>query len=251
MTGKFLIIFVLIPVIWRIINRLIEVAAKKKEVERQLELAQRGQDGREAVTAAPTTISVEQASTLTLGSTKPSRAQELAARRKAQLEELRKRRAQGTASAGRVQTKLGSTTGSGTSPVSASPRSRGKGITVTATDLDEWRREQAAMKRKAEQQKQREELLRARAEDEEIRRKAQQDLQRQLQQQEERKKTTTRRDSHEMAGIAARSAFSKATSGKIAHSDIRRRMMDRQTLRDLFIMKELIDPPVSMRTEES
>lgn len=250
MGSKYLIIFVLIPVIWRVINSLIEAASKKKEVERQFELAQRRQDGREVVADAPTTISIEQSSTLALGSTKPSRAQELAARRKTQLEELRKRRAQGMPSAGRIQTKLGSTTRSGMSPVSASPRPRGPGITVAATDLDEWRREQAVMKRKAEQQKQREELLRAKAEDEEIRRKAQKDLQRQLQQQEERKKTTTRRDSHEMAGHAAQSAYSKATSVKTSHTDIRRRMMDRQTLRDLFIMKELIDPPVSMRSEE-
>lgn len=250
MGSKYLIIFVLIPVIWRVINRLIEAAAKKKEVERQFELAQRGQDGREAVTAAPTTISVEHSSTLALGGTTPSRAQELAARRKAQLEELRRRRAQGMPSGGRIQTKLGSTTGSGTFPVSASPRSRGKGITVTATDLDEWRREQAAMKRKAEQQIQREELLRARAEDEEIRRKAQKDLQRQLQRQEERKKKTTRLDTHEMARVEAQSAYSKATSGKTSLTDIRRRMMDRQSLRDLFIMKELLDPPVSMRSEE-
>ena len=124
------------------------------------------------------------------------------------------------------------------------------GITVTATDLDEWRREQAAMKRKAEQQIQREELMRARSEDEEIRRKAQKDLQRQLQRQEERKKKTTRLDTHEMARVAAQSAYSKATSGKTSLTDIRRRMMDRQSLRDLFIMKELLDPPVSMRSEE-
>ena len=124
------------------------------------------------------------------------------------------------------------------------------GITVTATDLDEWRREQTAMKRKAEQQIQREELMRARSEDEEIRRKAQKDLQRQLQRQEERKKKTTPLDTHEMARVAAQSAYSKTTSGKTSLTDIRRRMMDRQSLRDLFIMKELLDPPVSMRSEE-
>ncbi len=104
------------------------------------------------------------------------------------------------------------------------------------------------MKRKAEQQKQRTELGRARQEDEEIRRKAQKELQRKLQKQEERKKKKAIRDSLDLAGSAA---YSKATSGKTSLSEIRGRMMDRQTLRDLFIMKELLDPPVAMRSEES
>ena len=104
------------------------------------------------------------------------------------------------------------------------------------------------MKRKGEQQKQRVELARARQEDEEIRRKAQKDLQRKLKHQEERKKKAAIRDSLDSAGIAT---FGKTTSGKTSLSEIRGRMMDRQTLRDLFIMKELLDPPVSMRSEES
>ncbi len=246
--NKLIIIFVLLSVAWRVVNSLIEAATKKREMERQYELTQRRQDGREGVASAPTTMSVEQSSTLAPGGAKPSRAQELAARRKAQLEELRKRRAQGAPSAGRVQTKLGSTARSGVSPASTSPRSTGQSIAVTSTNIDQWRREQAAMKRKAEQQLQRTELARARQEDEEIRRKAQKELQRKLQKQEERKKKKARRDGPDLAG---RTPLSKATSGKTALSDIRRRMMDRQTLRDLFIMKELLDPPVAMRSKES
>lgn len=246
--NKLILIFVLLSIVWRVITSLIEAATKKREMERQHELAQRRQDGREVVASAPTTKLIEQSSTLAPGASKPSRAQELAARRKAQLEELRKRRAQGAPSAGRVQTKLGSTTGSGITQVTASPRSTRQSITVTSTNIKEWRREQAAMKRQAEQQQERTELARARQEDEEIRRKTQKDLQRKLQQQEERKKEKARRDSLDLTGTTP---YSKATSGKTALSDIRRRMMDRQTLRDLFIMKELLDPPVAMRSEES
>ena len=113
--NKLILIFVLLSIVWRVITSLIETATKKREIERQQELTQRRQDGREGVASAPTTMSVEQSSTLAPGGAKPSRAQELAARRKAQLEELRRRRAQGAPSAGRVQTKLGSTTRSGKS----------------------------------------------------------------------------------------------------------------------------------------
>jgi len=122
---------------------------------------------------------------------------------------------------------------------------------VTATDLDEWRREQAAMKRKAEQQLERTELARARQEDEAIRRKTQKDLQRKLQQQEEQRTKTTASKVHDATELAAQSAYAHVTSAKPSLVAIRKRMMDRQTLRDLFIMKELLDPPVAMRSEES
>lgn len=248
--NKIVIIIILISVVWQVVNSLIEAASKKREIERKFELTERKKDGREVFAESQTPNPVGQATAHAPGSPLQTRAQDLVTRRKAQLEELRKRRAQGMQSSGTVQAKLGSPAGSGTIPARAATRSRGKGITVTATDLGEWRREQEMHKRKAEQKLQREELARARAEDENIRRKTQKALQRQLQQQEEQRAKATPSKVHDTTGIEAHSAYALVTSEKPSLVAIRGRMMDRQTLRELFIMKELIDPPVSMRSEE-
>jgi hypothetical protein len=177
---------------------------------------------------------------------------ELAERRKRQLEELRRRRSAGTTQA-RTTARPTAATQQRPGPVAPPPKKREKRrIQELRADYRSMREAELAERRREEQQARERRALeeaRARREAEEERRR---DLERQRRAQ---------RDQAGSTGPAARHREVTATeiSGSLTDAyaiseerderteRLRGMLSARSTLRDLFILKELLDPPVSLR----
>lgn len=254
--GKLFSILVMVMIVWQVINGIIESAAKRKEQERLRQLSKRRATGAEGgpprQTGGPQQARMRSESAAPASQRTRSRAEELAARRQAQLEELRKRRAgQGrapkSATAGRTQVRIGQPGGpaSGRPGSIGSPQQRPGELIGQGADFEAQRRAREAERRRREQlEARRREEARA-AEQAEARRKALAEARAKAS-----REAFHRRAEAGVVQLRGKPSVARPERGAgapVQPSAVKRRLKDRAMLRELFVMKELIDPPVALR----
>jgi hypothetical protein len=236
-------IIIVVVVLWQIAYGLIQKAAEKRQQERMRELSapqRRRQSSPPTGARTPATPPRQPSSRRSA-----VRLEDLAARRKAQLEELRRRRASrpraGPAprAAGGVQTP-------------AAPLGQPKAKTVQALKAGhrELREaERAEERRRAEQLRREREAIRARErrEMEEERRRAAERERRRRQEAAKNARQATRAVPMTMLPIDEQEGYGLQREGDARAGRLVEALSSRSTLRDLFILKELIDPPLALR----
>lgn len=218
-----LIIFLLF-IVWQVVSAIINQINANKQQQRSEELArQRRQTTGGASTAEES---------------KPSRrVDDLAARRKAQLEELRQRReAESGQNRSTVQTRVGGTSGGMSPTIKSAPTSPQTESPKRRREQDPWQARQDAIKRQR---------------NEELTRKAEQARASQIgaaQQRAYREQAAAEADARRRARQAEQKSIEAGETPPAVEGDSIRRMMHRRaTLREMFVMKELLDQPVSLR----
>lgn len=237
-------IIIVVVVLWQIAYGLIQKAAKERQQDRMRQLADQRRRQQGTSSASRTSSSPPRQTAATrLG----SRLEDLAERRKAQLEELRRRRASrpaaGPAQAGAAP---GAPSGGLGIPPAPPPR-RSKTIRTLRADHRALREaDRAGQRRQLEQQRRDREATKARSRlksDEELRRAAE----RAGQHQQEAVKRTARAGQRPPREPEARDAYSIREAGAGRAHRLKMAISSRATLRDLFIVKELLDSPLALR----
>lgn len=249
---KFGTLIFLLYVAWHIISGLIAQAEKKKKQESQIELTSK----RKAIgdSYQPTQIeSLSPRQQLNPGSSRPrSRTEELAARRQAQLEELRLRRAgRSTRSRGQTQIRVGTPPSAPVTGIQAPSTVRSsKTIKLRKADLKSIHRQQELQKQQnAELERQKLEQTRAASVAEGHRQAAKEAHMR-----AERESFHHKAEEELLKPLGQRASVSaydiRTKSEGVSRNQIKARLSRRATLRELFLLKELIDPPVALRSSE-
>jgi len=244
---KYAGLIVVLIVVVQVIAGLVQQATKKQQQERARELAEQrrrqsggGEGGRGG--GSPTRpVGRVQVQT---GTAEPSRLETLAARRKAQLEELRRRRT-AQVRAGASQVKTGRAAVPAAAPAAKSTAMpRVKTIATLKADHGAIRAREAAEARRRQETGQRA----RQAEEESARRK-------QLERQRRAADRAKRKRKQEAAVQAAARAKVEAvdvygvSEERGGRADrLRQVLSNRRTLRELFIIKELLDAPISLRS---
>lgn len=236
--GRYLglILFTLF-VVWQVLTAILNQINANKQQQRAEELAKQRRE------AAGTTTAEGD------GAGGKSRIDDLAARRKAQLEELRRRREAGRSAQPTTQARVGgpATGTAGSTGVAAPTASRDRAIRIEPVGRE--RKPDPWQARKQEAQRRERDAKREQAQRPQVR-AAQQSQQQQLAARE--RMAQQQRAAMQAAAQAEKAAATEAASipaTSIAHA-IRRRFSDPQQLREAFILKELLDPPVSIRSDQ-
>ena len=251
--NKFPFLLILIAGAWQIISLIIQSAEKRKKQEREMELAnKRRQVGQAYQTQQMSSSGPVNQPPGNTGQLR-SRAEELAARRQAQLEELRRRRAgKSSSSQPQTQIRLG---GPASTPVSQSPMvlpaRQPSQIRSRQADLESIHRQQEMERRqKVEQERINKQQVKA-ADEAEARRDAI----------EESRVRADRDRFHRKVESGLGNPLQDLNSDDI-HSRqklklkavnrlaVKGRLRDPETLRELFVLKELLDPPLGLRDME-
>ena len=218
-------------ILWQVVAQVAQYSAKKQQQERMREAAAQRRRQRPGEPPQPPPV---RGGGQAASPQSRARIEDLAARRKAQLEELRRRRAQkGAAPQVRIGSQAGAPSRIKTVPVrarsSAPPRDRSDLRSLRAAEEAEKRRRQI----EAEQQRQMGEA-RARQEEAEQRRK---DAERRARRERARRKRKT------VALTDVGDAYSLRRSGSGRKGRVNALLRHRTTLRDLLLLKEVLDPP--------
>lgn len=250
--GKIIPFIILISIVWQVISSILEAAAKKKEAERLEELSSRSKTS--GGFSPPKQVSIsnpaEQFSPTAARGPSQTRAEALAARRKAQLAELRQRRG---GSAGQSQTSVRVGGAQATPPTSSlrpqSPPAPTPAIHSVKAGNDAWRQELQDRKRKKTASKRRhlQEVEEASGQ------RAREQAARVAKLAEERKiflELSEKEPSVRTRSEAVDDAYHVGTSRQRSSlTSLVNRLKDRDTLREMIIIKELLDVPVSMRQD--
>lgn len=244
MTKNLTFIVIVVIVLWQIVYGLIQKAAKERQQDRMRQLAD--QRRRQQGTSSPPRTAPSpprQSAATRLG----SRLEDLAERRKAQLEELRRRRASRPA-AGPAQVGVAPGAPSGGLGIPpAPPPKRSETIRTLEADRRALREaDRAGQRRQLEQQRRDREATKARSRiksDEELRRAAERAGQRQ----QEAAKRTARAGQRPPREPEVRDAYAIREGGTGRAHRLKMAISSRATLRDLFIVKELLDSPLALR----
>lgn len=246
-------ILFLLYLAWHIISGIIAQSEKKKKQESQIELSSK----RKAIGDSYQPTQIETLPTRSqpnpaLGPTL-SRAEELAARRQAQLEELRLRRAgRSTTPRGQAQVRAGTPPAAPVTGFQAPTTIRpSKAIKRHQADLDSIHLQQEKQRQqKVELERKKLEQNRAAQEAEGRRRVA-----KEAHMQAEREKFHRKAEAGFQKPLGQRKSIATNAIGKesggVTRKRISARLRSRATLRELFILKELLDPPVALRSSES
>jgi hypothetical protein len=239
--GKTYWIVIIVIILWQVIASAVQNAAKKQQ---QRQMAEEAQQRRSR--AATQTGSGPRLATSTRAPTRPggapvglptqTRKDDLAARRQAQLEELRRRRSQGASPAPTIRTAPTTMGQPGTQPVPVPTRQPDIVAGPTRTQRTELAKARAAeerTRRRRETRKQRKSAQTQRAAAvEPVAVPAEAPAPRRP-----RVETPVEPDAYE----TQRSRTSERAAALVA------RLGDRDTLRDLFVLKEILDQPVALR----
>jgi colicin import membrane protein len=252
--SKIITMVILVSVIWQVVSSIIENAAKRKEQQRIRELAQRRRGAPETAVsagdAAPRPELARASAPPTAAPSSPrmqTRAEELAARRQAQLEELRKRRSgQGRPTAPTQVRIAPQTPTSASQGIPTMQGRRGQPIVSRPADPASIRRAQEAERlRQLQVQRRRQQELLA-AGQAEAREKTLADARRQA----ERAAALKRAAAARRAAAAPRGAggvLLTPIDGRITSGRLQSLLRDRRSIRELFVLKELLDPPLATR----
>jgi hypothetical protein len=239
------IILVLLGMAWQVIANLLEKAEKRRRQQRQLEAAarQRGMIQPAGERQAPPVGPIP-------GGSSTRKAQDdLAARRRAQLDELRRRRDAGGLAAPR---KAGEPTyqqaGSAVSPPPAVP-ARGRQISTLEGDMRGWHRQQES-ERSRHQEDLRQHAAAEKAALEEEARQLEQERARAARARQAAQRRATARDelAEAAGGLTAARGIGMPGASLRARSVFTE--LDRASLRRVFVFKELLDPPLALRQDE-
>lgn len=279
--GSYIGYLVVAAVIWQIIGALLEKSAAKRHKLRQqqarLEEQRRASGGANMSTPQPTdrssmeTVATSQPTARRGGATTRA-ADDLAARQRAQLEELRRRRQQKSsagpknvppvrnapASSPRPESPYDQTTRSGAAARSAptpspvphggiggatAPRTGGTGP-VGANSPERIRQERMEHARRIEELRWKQEQNIRLEEQQRLAAEAAQRLRQRKATDEQRKALAAKAAKHAASTEMASIGSLATTEGLVAA------LQDPETLRRLFILKEILDPPISMRQNQ-
>jgi len=251
------IIFVLI-VAWQVVAGIVQSAAKKQQQARMADLAaqRRGQQGSQTGTAGRTQSAAGPAgggepggATRTFAEPgadpRTARAQDLAARRKAQLDELRRRRVVPPATA-----EISPTSSAPPTPARAASRPRKEIATLSATRASVHESREASRKEKLAQKQ------RAVADSAAVHRQLERDFQKDQARRQAAasaaKKRRAKRADEMPAGRVSSAEYEHDTPGRRPRPKHRAiALLDNPaTLRDLFVLKEILDGPLSERQRQ-
>lgn len=248
-----IIIMVLMSMAWQIVSNLLEKAEKKRRLQ-QMEAARR-QAG------APPTVQGSGASSQAPGAPPRAEKDDLASRRKAQLEELRRRRNAGSSAQRRPEAKPAypaassarlpqtQTIQQGRTPGSRSVAtdSRGRQIKDLEGDMRSWHRRQEAEKGKHQEELRRHAESERAALEEEARRLAHERARAAQARQAAQQRGASQVDAATHSRTQSSGGLSAAGLQRAAHGPFTD--LDRAALRRVFILKELLDPPLALRGE--
>jgi hypothetical protein len=248
--GKISLIIFIVLLLWQVIAQVLSAQAKKQEQKRLQELARRRQlEQVQGGGALRTTVQVRTGGQGAGPRGQPSptlasQAATAAERRKAHLEELRARRQRRSAGEAAPMSRT---------PVSAGPQvaqpqptagsARGTPIRILQAGFQSLREQQVAVERQREaSRREREEAQQQVA----LREKAE-EAEQQRRQKQARPRQRVRADDHapQLRQKLRAHGASKRTS------DLRARLTKRETLGQLFLLKELLDQPLSIREPPS
>ncbi len=226
-------IIIVIAAAWWIIQMIVQAAAKKQEQQRLKELAEQrrkaAQQGGTPTTQRATSLSQTSQQTASRSTSR----EELAARRQAQLEELRRRRA--------AQTQRSATnvrTGSGKPSLQSPPTTR-KQITTLSPQLTKTK----PVPNRARQTPSRQPTPEASA-------LAAAQVLRTAMQAYEQPTRSSRKKLDDESKRLRRAAESLPAPTLPPTSTLRAKLHNRQALRELIVLKELLDKPLAMRSAD-
>jgi len=254
--SKIITMIILVSVAWQVINSIIENAAKRKEQQRVRELAHRRRGTSGPVTSAGITAQAPEYARVSAPPTAApasprmqTRAEELAARRQAQLEELRKRRTGQARPTAPAQVRIAPQVPvTGSQGIPTMQGRRGQAIVSRQADPDSIRRVQEAERLRQLQQQRRRQQEMLEAQQAEAREEAMADARRRA----ERAAAQRRIEAARAAARESRavpSVIPGLIDMRITAGDLQAMLRDRRTIRELFVLKELLDPPLAARNQ--